>query len=88
MAEDAERGLASALITPAEHAAIVAAIRERRAPPQHTRLGGEIYIHGEPPDSSAAPARAGTRGCIALENACMRELYESVALGTPVLIEP
>jgi murein L,D-transpeptidase YafK len=85
--EDAERGLAAKLITPAEYAAILDAIRRRAVPPQHTRLGGEIYIHGEdarPPSAAAG----GTRGCIALENPAMQELYERTVLGTPVIITP
>jgi murein L,D-transpeptidase YafK len=89
-AEDAERGLAAGLITPDEHAAILEAIRRRTLPPQHTRLGGQIYIHGEPPRPTAPPpgAAAGTRGCIALENPAMQELYERTVLGTPVIITP
>src|ERR1700733_1187186 len=38
-AEDAERGLAAGLISPEEHGDILAALREKRLPPQHTRLG-------------------------------------------------
>ncbi len=80
-AEDADRGLRDGLIDAAEHAAIHAAIRERRIPPQTTRLGGEIYIHGgRGPD--------GTRGCIALDDAAIREVFETVTLGTPVRIVP
>jgi murein L,D-transpeptidase YafK len=69
--EDAERGLAANLITAAEHAAILEAIRRRSRPPQNTRLGGEIYIHGEDPRaplSDAASGSRGTRGCIGLQN--------------------
>jgi murein L,D-transpeptidase YafK len=90
-AEDAERGLASNLITSAEHAAILDAIRRRAMPPQHTRLGGEIYLHGEDPRAPLpqhAGSSPGTRGCIALENSAMRELYERTELGTSVLITP
>ena len=90
-AEDAERGLEKRLITPEEHMAILDALRRRVMPPQHTRLGGEIYIHGEDPrapSSAGGTAPPGTRGCIALENSAMRELFESTALGTPVLITP
>ena len=74
-AEDAERGLAANLITPAEHAAILAALARRALPPQHTRLGGEIYIHGQPAARAAAPEN-GTRGCIALDDTAMRELFD------------
>lgn len=85
-AEDAERGLAAGLITPAEHRDILAAVREKRLPPQHTRLGGEIYIHGQDPGARPGRLKDWTRGCIAVENDVMRCLYERIALGTPVLI--
>jgi murein L,D-transpeptidase YafK len=85
-AEDAERGLAAGLIGPEEHRDILAAIRERRLPPQRTRLGGEIYIHGEDPGRRPGAPRDWTRGCIALDNGAMRHLYERIELGTPVLI--
>ena len=84
-AEDAARGLATGLIDHGEHAAIMAAIHAGTMPPQHTRLGGEIYIHGHPVVPGAA-GRDWTRGCIALDNAAMRELYDLAALGTPVRI--
>ncbi len=89
--EDAERGLSGVLITAAEHAAILEAIRRRAMPPQRTRLGGEIYIHGEdphPPRAPSASATLGTRGCIGLRNCAMRELFERASLGTPVIITP
>jgi murein L,D-transpeptidase YafK len=87
--EDAERGIADHLISAQEHAAIRTAIRERRIPPQHTRLGGEIYIHGQPrsPDERGLTTKDWTRGCIALDNLGMQELYERVEIGTPVRIE-
>ncbi len=88
-AEDAERGRAAGLITADEHAAILDAMRRRAMPPQHTRLGGEIYIHGEDPaalPASPVPIPAGTRGCIALGNGPMRELFDRTPLGTPVII--
>ena len=73
-AEDAERGLSANLITAAEHAAILEAIGRRAMPPQRTRLGGEIYIHGEdprPPQAKPTSATSGTRGCIGLRNSAM-----------------
>ncbi|MDP9066630.1 MAG: L,D-transpeptidase [Pseudomonadota bacterium] len=81
-AEDAKRGLADGLITPLEHRRIIEAIRLRRVPPQTTRLGGEIYIHG------GRDSKRGTRGCIALDDAAILDLFECTPLGTPVLIEP
>ena len=83
-AEDAERGLAAALIDQREHERILDAIRLGKIPPQHTRLGGEIYIHGR--GESAAPGKDWTRGCIALDDAAMKEVYELSVIGTRVSI--
>jgi murein L,D-transpeptidase YafK len=114
-AEDAERGLAAGLIGTDEHGQILDAIRARRMPPQHTRLGGEIYIHGHGIHGHSIPghgihghgipghgghneSRGGhgapidfsqkdwTRGCIALSNDDMQDLYDRVAIGTGVSI--
>ena len=80
--EDAERGLREKLITSAQHDAIVRAIKRKATPPQNTRLGGDIYIHGNGSSSDW------TWGCVALENGDIRELFEAVAVGTPVTIRP
>jgi murein L,D-transpeptidase YafK len=85
-AAHADRGLRCGLIDQLEHAQIIDALSARRLPPQHTRLGGEIYIHGEVPGAAAPDAEA-TRGCIAVANPVMRELYELAPLGTSVVIE-
>jgi murein L,D-transpeptidase YafK len=85
-AEDAERGLAAGLLTAAEHAQIVEAIGLGTMPPQHTRLGGEIYIHGQRDGRGAGVAKDWTRGCVALDDVDMREVYDLAAIGTPVLI--
>jgi murein L,D-transpeptidase YafK len=97
-AEDAERGLAAGLIGTDEHRQILDAIRARRMPPQHTRLGGEIYIHGHGIPGDGIPGHGGhsapidfsqkdwTRGCIALSNDDMQDLYDRVAIGTAVSI--
>lgn len=77
-AEDAERGLASGLVTPRERRAIVDAIRRFQQPPWNTRLGGEIMIHG------GGNATDWTTGCVALSNADIDELFPVLPLGTPV----
>jgi len=87
-AAHAKRGLAAQLITPQEHAEILGALARRAIPPQRTRLGGEICIHGQAPAGNGVAAREGTRGCIALNNPAMQELYDRIAIGTPVLINP
>jgi murein L,D-transpeptidase YafK len=81
-AEDADRGLRDGLINRAQHRAITDAIRTRTAPPQYTKLGGLIYIHGHGAQSDW------TWGCVALENEDIRELFDAVTVGTPVTIQP
>jgi murein L,D-transpeptidase YafK len=78
----AERGLRDGLITRAQHDTITRALRAKKAPPQNTHLGGDIYIHGNGAQSDW------TWGCVALENEDIRELFGAVSVGTPVVIEP
>lgn len=80
-AEDAARGLRAQLITRAEHDQIVRAIKRKQMPPQNTALGGQIYIHGGGAQSDW------TWGCVALDNANIKELFDAVPTGTPVFIE-
>jgi murein L,D-transpeptidase YafK len=78
----AERGLRDNLINKIQYDAILRALRAKRAPPQNTLLGGDIYIHGNGAGSDW------TWGCMALENQDIQELFKAVSLGTPVTIEP
>ncbi|MBK9164302.1 MAG: L,D-transpeptidase [Acidobacteria bacterium] len=80
--EDAERGFAEGLISEEEHRAIADATDEKRMPPQKTKLGGEIYIHGGGEKSDW------TEGCIALKNNEMQALFDAIPIGTPVTIKP
>jgi murein L,D-transpeptidase YafK len=81
-ATHAERGLRDGLITKAQYESIMRALRAGKGPPQNTRLGGDIYIHGNGAQSDW------TWGCAALENEDMLELFKAVNVGTPVTIEP
>jgi murein L,D-transpeptidase YafK len=81
-AEDAERGLRQGFINKTEHDNIIEAIRKKVAPPQYTKLGGLIYIHGH------GAAKDWTLGCVALENHDIKELYDAVSVGTDVTIKP
>jgi len=78
--EDAERGFRDGLINKAQRDSILEAIRKKTAPPQYTKLGGLIYIHGNGAGSDW------TWGCVALENDDIKELYDAVSVGTPVTI--
>jgi lipoprotein-anchoring transpeptidase ErfK/SrfK len=57
-------------------------MKRKTAPPQYTQLGGLIYIHGN------GAGKDWTWGCVALENADIKELYDAVSVGTPVKILP
>jgi murein L,D-transpeptidase YafK len=80
--EDAERGFRDGLINRKQRDDIVDAIKRKAAPPQYTPLGGLIYIHGN------GAGKDWTWGCVALENADIKELYDAVSVGTPVKILP
>ena len=79
---DADRGLAAGLISRRQHRQIVESARRGGCPPWNTRLGGEIFIHGNGSGSDW------TWGCVALDDEDVRELYPRVPVGTPVLIDP
>ncbi len=81
-AAHAARGLRDGLITKAQYDAIMRAVNAGKTPPQHTALGGDIYIHGNGAGSDW------TWGCVALENEDVRELFDAVSVGTPVSILP
>lgn len=79
---DADEGLKAGLITKNQHDAIAAAIRSKSKPPQNTKLGGDIFIHG------GGVANDWTLGCVALENEDIKELFDLLPVKTPVKIVP
>ena len=81
-AAHAERGLREGLINRTQYDSILRALKAKKAPPQNTALGGDIYIHGNGAGSDW------TWGCVALENEDIRELFDAIQVGTPVVIEP
>jgi murein L,D-transpeptidase YafK len=78
--DDAREGLRSGLISRREYAAIEKAIRRHLTPPQNTRMGGAIYIHG------GGARWDWTWGCIALSNEDMDFLFQHVTAGDKVTI--
>ena len=79
---DARRGLRAGLINQGQYDRIAYAIRKGRQPPWNTKLGGEIMIHGKREGGRE------TKGCIALEDDDIRELFPKIPLGTKVTILP
>jgi murein L,D-transpeptidase YafK len=79
---DAERGLRGGLISKVEHDQIVEAVHGRKMPPQKTQLGGEIFLHG------GGTGKDWTYGCAALSDEDIRELFNAIPIGTPIVIQP
>ncbi len=85
---DAEKGLKDGLITKAQYQTIVSAIRGKTKPPQNTKLGGDIFIHGGGTGKLFGLIKDWTLGCVALENDEMKVLFDLVPVRTPVKIIP
>jgi murein L,D-transpeptidase YafK len=79
---DANAGMKRGLITKTQYEAIVNAINKKEKPPQNTKLGGDIFIHGGGIGSDW------TLGCVALENDGIKELFDTLPAKTPVTIVP
>lgn len=81
-AADAARALKERQIDEETHRRIVRALERGVCPPWDTPLGGEIYIHGRGSSSDW------TLGCVALDDAEMKQLYDAARVGTPVTVKP
>lgn len=63
---DARRGLAEGRIGPGEMEEVAGALAAARCPPQRTKLGGDLLIHGQPPEYAAEVAAAHRAGSVPL----------------------
>jgi len=79
---DAKRGLKANLISKQEYNAILKADADRKTPPWNTKLGGEVFVHGNGSSSDW------TWGCVALDNPDIEELYRLVPVKTLITISP
>lgn len=79
---DARRGLRSGLISQSEYDAIMRADANHKTPPWKTKLGGELFVHG----NGCSPDW--TWGCIALDDSDVEEIYRFVPIDTPIRIHP
>ncbi len=90
--EDAERGLREGLINRTTYRKILYTLEQGACPPSNTRLGGDIGIHGEKMvrilgiPFSVGSSFDWTRGCIALDNDDIENLYRMAPVGTRVRI--
>ncbi len=85
--EHAQRALESGLIGQAEFDAVRSARQRGEPPPQDTRLGGNLGIHGiGSGDPEIHAAFNWTNGCIALTNEQVEELLQWVVPGTRVSV--
>jgi len=87
---DAWYGYKNNIISADEFKKIAGAYKARQTPPQDTRLGGYIGIHGiGQQNDEQLQIHNGfnwTNGCIALTNEQIMELKQYVAIGTKVII--
>jgi hypothetical protein len=63
---DARRGLSEGRIGPGELEEVAGALAAGRCPPQRTKLGGDLLIHGQPPEYAAEVAAAHRAGSVPL----------------------
>lgn len=79
---DAARALRNHLINKSQYNAIVGAESSGACPPWNTPLGGAIFIHGR------GSSRDWTLGCVSMDDAAIKVLYNAIPVGTPVEIVP
>ena len=88
---DAWYGYKNEVIDAKEFKRIATAYKNREIPPQDTKLGGFIGIHGLGEENEKKLAIHQdinwTEGCIALTNAEINDLRKFVDVGTPVIIK-
>jgi L,D-peptidoglycan transpeptidase YkuD (ErfK/YbiS/YcfS/YnhG family) len=73
---------AAARLSGSEYRAISAASARRERPPQGTRLGGDIFLHG------GGAHEDWTLGCIAIDDGDIEQLFRTVPVRTPISIRP
>lgn len=78
----AQQALIKGAISPDDFRSIVRAFEHKGLPPWNTPMGGAIFIHG------GGGHKDWTKGCIAVGNTAMDELFQIVSVGTPVEVLP
>jgi len=87
-AENASEALLSGLLSKESHTAIIKAHNKKLVPPQNTKIGGQIGIHGlGEADKNIHEMMNWTHGCIALTNEQVDQLGRWIVKGTMVKIK-
>jgi murein L,D-transpeptidase YafK len=95
-AADAQNAFEHGVISLDDRDAIIRSAQSGKAPPWNTKLGGWVGIHGYPTDWRKRlwvilyypKPDNWTDGCVAMWNFEVEELFNRVAIGTPVKILP
>lgn len=82
--EDADRGLKQGLIDTQTYNNIIDSLNKRWIPPQRTKLGGGVGIHG---GSTSGKVRDWTWGCIGMYNKDIEEFFDYVDASTKITIQ-
>jgi len=86
--DNASEALLSGLLSKKSHTAIVKAHKKKQVPPQNTKIGGRIGIHGlGKADEAIHQVMNWTHGCIALTNEQIDQLDEWISKGTVVKVK-
>jgi murein L,D-transpeptidase YafK len=86
--ENANEALLSGLLSKKDHTMIIEAHKNKQIPPQNTRIGGQIGIHGLGTANEFIHQYMNwTHGCIALTNEQIDELDRWIGKGTRVKIK-
>jgi murein DD-endopeptidase MepM/ murein hydrolase activator NlpD len=85
---DAHRGYKNGRISRRVRDTIIDANVKIENPPQNTRLGGKIVIHGWNGDWIADGTQNLTWGCIAMHNSELAAFYDMVPVKTKIIIVP
>ena len=80
--EDAQRGVASQLITAAQRTQIESAHAACVEPPQSTALGGDLELQGN------GSSEDWTRGSIALDDAAVDLVWSAIGVGDTIVVLP
>lgn len=86
--DNANEALLSGLLSKRSHTRIVKAHSKKQVPPQNTKIGGQIGIHGlGEADKAIHKIMNWTHGCIALSNEQVDQLEQWIKKGTVVKIK-